>query len=300
MRGWPRALAALCMLCMLLVAGARAAPTPEQHEAEVKAAIEEAGKARITGPADIPLRDQAVLKLPAGMAFIPQPAAGNFMRALGNSVDDRLLGLVEPHDGDWLVVAEYESAGYIKDDDAKDWNVDDLFKSLKEGTDQGNAQRRQRGIPELEVLGWVEKPHYDAATHRLVWAMAARNKGDTDSAHQSINYNTYALGREGFISLNLIASQQRIEQDKPYAHTLLSALAFNDGKRYADFDSRTDRVAEYGLAALVAGVAAKKLGFFALAAAFVLKFAKVIGVAVIGLGGVATRLFKRKRDGGTA
>jgi len=92
-------------------------------------------------------------------------------------------------------VAKYEAAGYIKDDDAKDWNVDDLFKSLKEGTDQANQMRRERGIPELEVLGWIEKPHYDAAARRLVWAMAVRSKGQGDEeARQSVNYNTLCAG----------------------------------------------------------------------------------------------------------
>ncbi len=280
----------------MLLGSAMAAISQEQLEAEFKAAAAEAAQAKVTGPAEVPMRDQAVLKLPAGMAFIPQPAAGRFMQAMGNSVDDRLIGLVEPADGDWLVVAKYESAGYIKDDDAKDWNVDELFKNLKEGTEEANKMRAERGIPALEVLGWVEKPRYDAATHRLVWALAARSQGQADEAAQTVNYNTYALGREGYISLNLIAPRQRIEQDKPYAQSLLQALDFKEGKRYADFNSRTDRVAEYGVAALVAGVAAKKLGFFALAAAFLAKFAKVAILAVAGLGAAVARFFKRKES----
>ena len=46
--------------------------------------------------------------------------------------------------------------------------------------------------------------------------------------------------------------------------------------------------------ALVGGVAAKKLGLFALVAAFVLKFAKVIliGLAVVGAG--VLKFFRRK------
>ena len=54
-------------------------------------------------------------------------------------------------------------------------------------------------------------------------------------------------------------------------------------------------MAEYGLAALVAGVAAKKLGFFALIAAFGLKFAKVILIALAGGAAVLGRLFKRNK-----
>lgn len=58
-------------------------------------------------------------------------------------------------------------------------------------------------------------------------------------------------------------------------------------------------MAEYGLAALVAGVAAKKLGFFALAAAFVVKFAKVILLAVAGFGATVARFFKRNKSDST-
>jgi len=75
----------------------------------------------------------------------------------------------------------------------------------------------------------------------------------------------------------------------------LGALQFVEGKRYADFNSSTDKVAEYGLAALVLGVGAKKLGMFAVVAAFFVKFAKVIllgGIAV--LAGVGKLLGRKK------
>jgi len=271
-----------------------AAAQDETRQKELQAAVLAAQATAVAGPSDVALADQAVLKLPDGMVFIPQPAAGRLMEAMGNSGDDRLLGLVRASDdASWLVVARYEASGYILDDDARDWDVDELFTSLKEGTEQANQRRKELGFPALEIVGWVEKPGYDAAAHRLVWSMAARSEGETE-AEQSVNYNTYALGREGYISLNLITARATIEQDKPAAHTLLAALDFNDGKRYADFDESTDKVAEYGLAALVAGVAAKKLGFLALAAAFFAKFAKVIllgGAAVLALG---AKFFKRR------
>jgi uncharacterized membrane-anchored protein len=54
-------------------------------------------------------------------------------------------------------------------------------------------------------------------------------------------------------------------------------------------------VAEYGLAALVGGLAAKKLGMFALAAGFFAKFAKVILLAGAGLVAAFTKFFKRDK-----
>ena len=43
-----------------------------------------------------------------------------------------------------MVTVRFEKSGYVKDDDAKDWNADDLLKSLKEGTEASNDERRQR------------------------------------------------------------------------------------------------------------------------------------------------------------
>ena len=104
-----------------------------------------------------------------------------------------------------------------------------------------------------------------------------------------------ALGREGFISLNLITALKDIDKDKRHAQVLLDALHHEDGKRYADFNASTDKVAEYGLAALVGGFAAKKLGMFALMAGFFAKFAKVIVLAVGGAVAAFTKFFKKNQ-----
>ncbi len=146
----------------------------------------------------------------------------------------------------------------------------------------------------MQVIGWVQPPSYDAATHRLVWSLLAKDKGEPDNVAKSINYNTYALGRDGYFSLNLLSNSERIAGDKAVAHGLLGDLAYNAGKRYADFSASTDRIAEYGLMALVGGVAAKKLGLFAIAIAFVLKFAKIIFVGAAVLGAGVVQFFRRK------
>jgi uncharacterized membrane-anchored protein len=125
--------------------------------------------------------------------------------------------------------------------------------------------------------------------------MSSREKGAAADAGQGVNYNTYALGREGYLSLNFVTDLKDLPAQKPDAKALLGALEFDAGKRYEDFNEATDHVAEYGLAALVLGVGAKKLGLLAVIFAFVAKFAKIIFVAVIGLGAVAGKFFKRNK-----
>ena len=284
-------------LPILARAQAPAAQSEEARDAELKAAWQAGEEAGTKGPADITLIDQASLKLAADYFFIPKVEGMRIMRALGNIIyEPRFVGLIvgTRRNDQWIVVANYTKEGYIKDDDAKDWNADELLQNLKDGTAESNKDRAARGFPELEVLGWVEKPAYDATTHRLVWSLLSKQRGQPDSAEKGINYNTYALGRDGYFSLNLLTSSSRVDTDKAAAHELLAALSYNPGKSYEDFNASTDHIAEYGIAALIGGVVAKTLGLFALIGVFIAKFAKVIGVAALALGGGIWNFFRRK------
>lgn len=284
---------------MLVAAPAFAVDKVTQAEAEIQQAASAAEAATKLGPADIPFAGQATFHLPQGLGFIPTAESKALMTSMGNHVDDGFIGIIVPtteENSGWIIVASYNNAGYVKDDDAKDWKADELLGNIRTGTEEQNKTRAERGIPELEILGWVEKPNYDPAVHRLVWSIASRDKGQTEADEQSVNYNTLALGREGYISMNMVADRNKIEELKPVAQAALAALQFDQGKRYTDFNASTDKVAAYGLAAIVAGAAAKKLGLFAVIAAFVAKFAKVIWIAVAaGAGGLFSK-FKRKRE----
>lgn len=262
-------------------------------------AVEEAPPAASSlrpGPATIELRDQAKLELPEAYGFVPREPAARMMEAMGNRVDERFLGLVLPmaEEQVWFVSVEYEPSGYVEDGDAKEWDADALLEDLKAGTEAGNDRRRELGLPAMVVTGWAEEPTYDESAHRLVWSAEA-NSLDAPAADPTINYNTYLLGREGYVSLNLVTSASSVDQHKPAANELLNALRFNEGKRYQDFDESTDKVAAFGLAALIGGVAAKKLGFFAVLAALFVKFAKVIILGLAALLGIVAKLMRRDR-----
>jgi uncharacterized membrane-anchored protein len=289
----------LLAIGLLAIGGyAWAQPAAPDPAAEIKAAFAEAQKTAVRGPQTVQLRNQAAFALPKGYVFVPVQAAERILNAMGNTAGPTLIGMVFPDSNEeyWMAVVRYIDAGYIKDDDAKTWNADELLKNLKEGTEHQNEERRKRGIPEMEVVGWVQPPAYEGTTRRLVWSASTRNLGAPAGADQGVNYNTYMLGREGYVSLNFITELKTIERDKPTAQQLLAALAFNDGKRYADFNSTTDKVAEYGLAALIGGIAAKKLGLFAMLGVFLLKFWKVAALAVAGAGAVFFRKKKPKEE----
>jgi uncharacterized membrane-anchored protein len=289
--------AALLVCASLLGVQAGAQQQAAADSGSREKAWAEARAAAKPGPQDVALAGQAVLKLPEGHSFIPQPQATQLLNLMGNpGQDERLQGLIFPNGQQgWFMTVRYEAAGYIKDDDAKEWNADELLKSYRDGTDEANKERAKLGMPGLEILGWAQPPQYDAAAHRLAWAMSSREQGSTAQDEQGVNYNTYVLGREGYFSMNLVTGLNALPDYKPQATALLNALNFDAGKTYGDFNSSTDKVAEYGLAALVVGVAAKKLGLLAVVLAFVAKFAKLIFIAALAFGGGLMKLLGRRK-----
>ena len=77
---------------------------------------------------------------------------------------------------------------------------------------------------------------------------------------------------------------------KRFAKSSASHITYNPGMRYEDYQPGVDKLAEYGLAALIAGIAAKKLGFLALLLAFFVKGWKVILIVLAIFGGTIYKL----------
>jgi uncharacterized membrane-anchored protein len=125
-----------------------------------------------------------------------------------------------------------------------------------------------------------------------------KRKNAPDGEPRTVNYNTYLLGRDGYFTLDFITGADLIETEKATARKLLANLSFAPGKRYEDFNSSTDKIAAYGIAALVGGLVAKKLGLLALTGVFVVKFAKVIALAAAGVVAGVNKWFRRRPSSG--
>ncbi|TAL27723.1 MAG: DUF2167 domain-containing protein [Alphaproteobacteria bacterium] len=277
-----------------------AAPAASEADSKKQAAARAAfEKLIVHGPDKVKLGNQATLSLPAGVNFIPKKQALAVMAHMGNHMDEEnFYGLLIPADENqkWFVAASFDDSGFIKDDDQASIDADKILEEMQKGLKEDNDDRKAQGISQLEIVGWIEKPHYDAKAHQLIWSIEAKETGGKapPPSDNAVNYNTFALGRGGFISLNLVTSTTDVGNDKKIIATLLQNLAFDEGRKYENFDPKTDKVAEYGLMALIGGVAAKKLGLFALLAAVVAKSAKALIVVALAAGVAVKKFFKRR------
>lgn len=72
---------------------------------------------------------------------------------------------------------------------------------------------------------------------------------------------------------------------------------FTQGNTYADYNPSTDKLASYGLAALVAGGIASKTGILKALIAAVIAFKKFFIIGIVAVMSFVRKLFSNKKSG---
>lgn len=272
-------LALVCALVVdLLIGPSPVAAVPQRSDEQVE--HEMAGLAWQRGPVDGRIGSVASIKVSEGKAFLDGPNTRRFLELNGNPPRDDRYALVA---SEWFAIFFFENAGYVKDDEKLEPEA--LLASLKESDKHANAERERLGMTPLHTDGWHVPPHYDLATKRLEWGVRLRG-GSSDRT--IVNYSIRLLGRRGVMHAILVSEPENLDRDITEFKAALGDYEFTSGERYSEFRAG-DRVAEYGLAALVLGGAAAvatKSGFGKAIGKFV-----VVGVAALGSAIVA--LFRR-------
>lgn len=217
----------------------------------------------------------------------------------GNPPDDSVLGMVVPRGvaltdaAGWAGVLTWQNDGYVSDADAADIDYQELLQDLQSATAEANPERQQAGYPTVELLGWAEAPTYDRAGKRLYWGKKLQFEG---SQEPTLNYDIRVLGREGVLNMNLIASHASLATIHEELPRVASTVGFDPGYTYADFQPGSDRVAEYGLAALIGGGLAAKSGLLSKLLALLLAGKKFVILALIGIAAGLRSLLGRKKE----
>ena len=247
-----------------------------------------AGLKPVMGPATVKLGTQGQAKIPEGLVFFNAKDTRTLLERLENLTSGDELGLVGTPDLKWLAVFAFDSSGYVEDTgDAADIDAKALLKSIKENVAEANKEKAARGWAPSEVVGWAIPPHYNKETKNLEWSVRFKSSG-----HEYDNYNVRILGREGVMRVIFVGDQDGYAQSLQAARGVMADYSFSAGKTHAEW-RQGDKVAGYGLAALIAGgaaAAAAKSGLLG-------KFLKPIGIAILaGLAAIG-KLFRRKKKG---
>ncbi|MES2291332.1 MAG: DUF2167 domain-containing protein [Pseudomonadota bacterium] len=223
------------------------------------------------------------------------PANTNRLLELTGNLSESESYTIAAKDLSWFAIVDFNDMGYVKDDEKID--PDALLKSLRENQEAANSQRIEQKLSPLLIRGWSVVPHYDRASHNLEFGTVLSSDGS-----ENVNYTVRMLGRRGVMNATLVTSPETLQHDLGAFRVAMAGFAFKPDESYAAYTDG-DKVAEYGLAALVTGGAAAAVvkagaakGIFAVLAAFW----KVIAVGAIAafaaFRGFLARLFGRGKD----
>jgi uncharacterized membrane-anchored protein len=241
------------------------------------------------GPSVGSLGDIAQIKVPEGFRFTGQAGTRTFLELTQNPTNGSELGILLPESveaGRWFVVFDFNSIGYVKDDEKDKLDADDMIASIREGTEAANEERKRRGWATMSIVGWRTPPFYDTRTNNLTWAITG--SGEDGNV---VNYSVRLLGRRGVMNVDLVLSPEEVDAVVPAFEKVLGGFTFKPGSRYAEF-VQGDKVAAYGLTALVAGGAGAALAKSGLLG----KLWKAIVLGVVALIAAIKKLFSRGGD----
>ncbi len=247
-------------------------------------------------------RSHAVFKLRSGQALLLDRDAERYSW-LANGVEFPDTEAMLTYDGgnsSAEVYLEWRDEGYVDDSDWADVDGDELLAQYRDATEDSNAERVANGFDPMQVVGWLERPHYDEASRTVTYAIELKDKNGNWA-----NAVALRLGRAGYTEFTWVGSIDAFQGAGNRPALLDQALAaheFEEGYRYADFKDG-DPVAAYGVAGLVATALGLKFGKGLIAALIALLVAgkKVVIPAILVFGGAlaafARRWFRRRDTG---
>jgi uncharacterized membrane-anchored protein len=279
---------------MLLPQPSFAQPEVETHQPDEAPPSEEERLAFLAqlgfepGPTSGQVGSSAQVEVPGEFLYAGPEGTQKLLELTQNLPSGKELATLLHREDGYFIIFEFDPVGYVKDDEKDSLDADKMLSSIRDGQKQANRILAERGQRTLEIVGWHRPPHYDQATHNLEWAPLVQSS----SGSKSVNYNVRILGRRGVMEAALIAGPDQMERALPALRNVLGGFVFKQGEDYASF-RKGDRIAEYGLAALVTGGAvavAAKSGLLG-------RFWKLILLGLVGLVGGLKKLFGGKSSG---
>ena len=245
-----------------------------------------------SGPMTGEIGSSAKISIPDGYEYVGAKGAQSLLEAYGNPRDNSILAAIVPKakDQDWTLIFKFDDIGYVKDEDKDSLDANKMLSTFNASLPAQNEERRAMGGEEITKFSWTEKPFYDQETKNLTWALRLHfPSGD------SINYDIRILGRRGVMEATLLGDPEKYREAVPEIKALLTAFSFKEGDTYAEWQSG-DRVAQLGLAGLIAGGAtlvAAKTGLLAKFGVILAKSGKAIIVGILVLGATIWTFIKR-------
>ena len=175
-------------------------------------------------------------------------------------------------DQDYYVVnvEKFIGDGYIKGDDWSQVDPDDFLEELKSASVENNKERLKNGYNTVQDISWHIKPEFNKDLGYVYYSLIVT----FDDGSETFNSTAMVLGREGYTDLTFVFNESIAHLMPNEIDKVVQNFDYNSGVQYSDFKAG-DKVAAYGVGALVAGSLGikglAKTGALAVIAAFAKK-----------------------------
>jgi uncharacterized membrane-anchored protein len=228
--------------------GGSASAAQDAAQEQFQKKIEDLGWTR-TGKAKIGSRSE--ITVPEGLKITGAQGTQKLLRMMENLPSGKELAILGPEDLSWWASFTFSDDGYVKDDEKGDIDADKLLATLKENQIESNKARQRQGLNPFLLSGWAVKPFYNEESKSLEFGF--KIKDDVPGSQgETVNYSTKILGRHGVMNVTLVCDPEDLESSLVELRAALKGFGYVSGESYAEY-RKGDKVAEYGLTALIAG-----------------------------------------------
>jgi uncharacterized membrane-anchored protein len=218
------------------------------------------------------------------------PSGANMVQSSEAQRFDEIINGTTSSDSEGVVIFKgrtlylsYDDSGFVTVDDWKDIDATKLLSGMRDSTERSNDERAKNGVSPIHVDGWVQPPTLDRRRKSVRWVTGLH---DEQQKH-FVNAVALQLGRHGFERFTLVSRGDDPAGDRALLASLVNDYRFDSGARFQDY-VKGDKLAGYGIAALVgtaAGATLLKTGAFAAVLLLLKKFIIVIIALGVGLFG---------------
>ena len=149
------------------------------------------------------------------------------------------------------VFLDYRGDGYVKLDDWKNVNSNNLLSELREIAKSNAIYLKEKNLDYVNKIDWIYKPALNQENKSVSYSY----KVDWNSGQQSMESKNLILGKKGYLESAFVVEYKKdidLKYESDFSKDFVNGVIFNEGFKHSDYKPG-DKIAAAGIGGLVAG-----------------------------------------------
>lgn len=149
------------------------------------------------------------------------------------------------------VFLDYRDDGYVKLDDWKNVNSNNLLSGLREIAKANAIYLKEKNLDYVNKIDWIYKPTLNQENKSVSYSY----KVDWNSGQKSMESKNLILGKKGYLESAFVVAYKKdidLKYESDFSKDFVNGVIFNEGFKHSDYKPG-DKIAAAGIGGLVAG-----------------------------------------------